>query len=353
MLYKRCPCAESTKCGHPYWFCFEMHGRRYRRSTKTANLRLAEKTEIKAQNAVLEDANGLTKPKIVKLSTHVERYLAHTAKTNTTAYKDRAVLDRLQDIVGDRPLPDIRPFDLERWKTTRAEEVERTTVNRELNIVRGCFSRALDWGLLAVSPAKVVKNYKVDGARIRVLNDDELRTVLALEDPFVVLVCRATLESLARISELLGLHRQHVGPTWIELRRKGGAVDRVQVTPELRTALLHRCHAVSGAIFGEGELGIPPTQQTASNRVIRALEAAGVLDASHHTMRHTGVTIMLEKGVNPRTIQKLAGWGSLRMLERYGHSRDAEAMRAVREVSTHIQAVSTSEPTTKSATVDQ
>ena len=32
---------------------------------------------------------------------------------------------------------------------------------------------------------------------------------------------------------------------------------------------------------------------------------------------------------NPRVIQKLAGWTTLRMLERYGHARDAEAQRAV------------------------
>jgi integrase len=33
-------------------------------------------------------------------------------------------------------------------------------------------------------------------------------------------------------------------------------------------------------------------------------------------MRHTGVTLMLEVGINPRVIQLLAGWASLRMLER-------------------------------------
>jgi hypothetical protein len=47
-------------------------------------------------------------------------------------------------------------------------------------------------------------------------------------------------------------------------------------------------------------------------------------------MRHTGITFMLEAGVNPRAIQKLAGWTSMRMLERYGHVRDAELQRAVR-----------------------
>ena len=98
---------------------------------------------------------------------------------------------------------------------------------------------------------------------------------------------------------------------------------------ELRTALLARCHSRSGYVFGEGDKGEPPTQQTASNRVIRAADALGLTGVSHHTMRHTGVTLMLEHGINPRVIQFLAGWSSLRMLERYGHVRDTEVRRAV------------------------
>ena len=36
-----------------------------------------------------------------------------------------------------------------------------------------------------------------------------------------------------------------------------------------------------------------------------------------------------EPGINPRVIQFLAGWTSLRMLERNGHVRDTEVRRAV------------------------
>jgi site-specific recombinase XerD len=61
----------------------------------------------------------------------------------------------------------------------------------------------------------------------------------------------------------------------------------------------------------------------------RELRRLKIQHASHHTMRHTGVTLMLEAGVNPRVIQRLAGWSSLRMLERYGHAWDAEIRRAV------------------------
>jgi integrase len=64
------------------------------------------------------------------------------------------------------------------------------------------------------------------------------------------------------------------------------------------------------------------------------MRSPGLHGVSHHTMRHTGVTLMLEAGVNPCVIQKLAGWTSLRMLERRGHARDAEAQRAVNDTGT-------------------
>ena len=105
-----------------------------------------------------------------------------------------------------------------------------------------------------------------------------------------------------------------------EVRRKGGKVHRVALPDSVRASLLARCHR-SGYVFGEGAAGEPPTQQTASNRIIRALANLGLAGVTHHTMRHTGVTMMLESGINPRVIQLLAGWTSLRMLERYGHVR--------------------------------
>jgi site-specific recombinase XerD len=62
----------------------------------------------------------------------------------------------------------------------------------------------------------------------------------------------------------------------------------------------------------------------------------GLAGVTHHTMRHTGVTLMLEAGINPRVIQLLAGWTSLRMLERYGHVRDTEIRRAVMANAAHL-----------------
>lgn len=337
MLFKRCRCEDPSKCLHSYWYKFNVRGKHHRGTTKTANARLADRVATSRKAALIEEREGLTKIKPTRLSTQIDDYCEFTAKTNTTADKDRPVLERLQDVTGDRYLTEITGFQIETWKRDRSKEVSKSTVNRELNIIRGCFSRAVKWGRLLSTPLKDVANFDVDDHRIRTLDADELRTLLAIEDPFVTLICRMSLQSLGRISALLGLRREHIGAAWIETRLKGGRVQRVPVTPELRTELLARVHGVSGLVFGEGARGHAPTQQTASNRVLRALANAGIPDASHHTMRHTGVTMMLEQGVNPRVIQTLAGWSSLRMLERYGHTRDAESMRAVRSVATLLE----------------
>jgi len=151
-LFKRCACPPSARCAHPFWVRFRIHGQEYRRSTKTANRVQAQRIATVRQAAVLEGREGLRKTRTIKLSEHIKHYTAHTAKANRTSYKDAAVLARLLEEVGDRRLGDVSPFHIEKWKGARAKVVGASTVNRELNIVRGCFSRAVDWERLVKSP---------------------------------------------------------------------------------------------------------------------------------------------------------------------------------------------------------
>jgi len=70
---------------------------------------------------VLEGKAGLRRQKPIRLTEHVKAYLLHTAKSNSTSYKDRAVLDTFVASVGDRPIDEVSPFHIERWKQERAE----------------------------------------------------------------------------------------------------------------------------------------------------------------------------------------------------------------------------------------
>lgn len=284
---------------------------------------------------MLEGREGLRTSKGVKLSEHIKAYTTYTEQTNRTSYKDAAVLERFLAEIGDRRMSEVSPFHLEQWKSARVKQVSQSTVNRELNIVRGCFSRAVDWKPVTVSPARGVKPYRVDNVRLRILTDREAMIVLLACTPDLRLLARTTLESLMRLSEVLGLRVDDIGPNYATIvQSKNGSSRRVPLTADLRDALILRSQG-RGCVFGAGEADIPMTAAAASvayARLMKRLKLAGV---SHHTFRHTGASNMLRDGASPRAVQLIGGWTTLRMVERYCHVTDDELHKAVRLASTH------------------
>jgi integrase len=338
-LFKRCDCADPVKCRHPFWFLFRLRRQRYEESTRTANRQLALSIAQKRRIAALETREGFRPVKPVRLSEHVTAYVAHPTQTNRSSNKDRPVLDGLMASVGaDRFLTDVSAFHVERWKRERAAVVSQSTVNRELNIVRGCFSRAVEWGRLGASPLRRVKMYRVDNVRLRVASPEEIQALLAGASPDLALLSRLTLESLLRLSEALALRREDIGPMSVTvIHSKSGRARQVPLTATTRAALLARCHA-SGFVFGLGKSGKPPNAAAISVAFSRLTTALGLTGVSHHTLRHTGATVMVRQGVSLRAVQTIGGWSSLRMLERYAHVNDAELARAVEVTHAHTDA---------------
>ena len=330
-LFKRCECDGDARCDHPYWYRFWLHRREHRGSTHTANHELARRIAIKRQNESLETREKLRRPKAIKLSEHVKTYADWAEKTNRSALrKDRRVLTQFVDTIGDRFLDEITAFHIERWKTLRARDVAQSSVNRELNVIRGCLSRAVEWGRLIVSPMKSVKPYRVDNVRMRVLSPDEIRLLLSSCPPALALIARTTLESLPRLSEVLNLRVEDLGPDYVTiLQTKNGKTRRVPLTPELRAALVTHAHK-KGYVFGQGREGKPPRQEAISVAFGRLMRSIGLDGVTHHVLRHTGASAMVAAGISLRVVQDIGGWSTLRMLERYTHPSGAEMSRAVR-----------------------
>jgi site-specific recombinase XerD len=168
----------------------------------------AERIAGKKQTEALEDVEGIRKRRAPLLSVFIKYYMKWAEKEHSTHVKDQEVLDRLQDFLGDKRLDQITTFDVERWKTARTADVEKTTVNRELNVVRGASPGRLNGKHLKQSPCAKVAPFKVDDTRIRVLSEDELHTVLTGAPGDVILMCRITLESLLRINEVVQLRKE-------------------------------------------------------------------------------------------------------------------------------------------------
>ena len=195
--------------------------------------------------------------------------------------------------------------------------------------MRGCFSRAVEWGRCPSSPVANVKPYRVDNVRTRVLSRDETHRLLNDEPGDLALLARATLEGLFRLSEMLNLRVEDIKEDHVTLvYTKNNRVRKVPITQSLKEALLARAHS-SGFVFGRNTDGMPTRVEIVSVQFCRLAKRLGLAGVSHHTLRHTAATAMLESGVSLRAVQEIGGWTSLRMLERYAHPSDAEKRRAV------------------------
>ena len=338
MLYRRCDCAAGADCLHPWHYQFKHEGRRYRGSTKMTNQHKAEIVAGRKRTAVVDGDAGLVKTNAPRLSVVKADYLKWALSDHpaTAGVKDPAVLGRLLECLGDRRLDQVSAFDLERFRIERAKEVERSTVDREFHIVRAFFRQAVKWKRIKVSPCAGVETWKLEEKRRRVLSADELKVALQGLPPRYALMCRVTLECLPRLAEVLALTRADLGPDWLLRRLKGGARLRVGITPALAADLRRELRTLEQVhVFGDP----PPRQEATSSYFTRLFRGLGLEGVSHHCMRHTGVTLMLDAGRNPQAIQKLAGWTSLRMLEKYGHVRDAEMVKAVEGNAAYLREV--------------
>ena len=338
-LYKRCGCKGG--CKHPWWYRFRFKARERRGSTYTANKTLASQVAAKRRTETLTGDQDIRRTPAPRLSAHVEGYTEWTQARNSTGTKDPDVLARFLAVVGDKRLDKVTAFDVETWKTRRARQVKKSTVNRELNIVRGCFSRAVEWSLTGKSPLATVRSFRVENTRLRVLSPEEIEVFLTQAPSDLVLMARVTLEGLLRISEVLNLTTADIKNDYLVLTKtKTNKVLKVPVTSELRRDLLRRAHR-SGYVFGEDRYEGDPAKRTAITHAFRrTMKRLGIKGASHHTLRHTGASVMLAEGASIRAVQEIGGWTSLRMLERYTHPTDAEKRRAV-EISSRLTRVGT------------
>jgi hypothetical protein len=94
---------------------------------------------------------------MVTFSALITSYLAHIEKEQRTVDKAKRVLAQVLAVIGNRSVSDISPFQIEKWRLARVQDVDQSTVNRELNIIRGMFRRGIEWKVLLNSPVDDVK----------------------------------------------------------------------------------------------------------------------------------------------------------------------------------------------------
>lgn len=248
-----------------------------------------------------------------------ERWLLET-KHKATHGDDIAKLRWLHPYLGDKRLDEIDRTLIDRIKFDREKIAKGGTTNRYLALIRAILRRACnEWEWAERVPK--FKMFKEAEGRVRSLSPQEfekLRKELPTHLADMAVFAVATGLRQANVKELewqyVDLERKHA---WIPgSKYKNGKAHSVPLNEVALNVLRRQIGKHSTRVFTFRGATIT---QVNTKAWTAALDRAGILDFKWHDLRHTFATWHRQAGTPTHELQRLGGWQTGAMVERYAH----------------------------------
>lgn len=318
------------RAGSPFWWV--RIGRKTRRSTGTADRTKAEEferllTERLWRREKLGDRSAVSWDEVT------ERWLKDSAKTRK---RDRELIAWLAPRIGEYPVSAVAdPDALEELRQDGIDEGwSHSTVDRLMGTVSAVLHAAKDWRYLESVPA--IPMYRPVGKEPRWLTPEEFQALLKELPPHLQLATEFAVYSLLRMRAMLKL-------TWdrIDLKEKRAWVPRAHQKAKRTFGLSLSKKAVRvlkrlRKLNPDGNLVFQwmgkPIDDCNTKAFQDALQRAGIKGANWHTLRHTGASWAVQKGVTLVELMALGDWKDYRSVLKYAHLAPSNSASAAEKV---------------------
>ncbi|MDH4083481.1 MAG: tyrosine-type recombinase/integrase [Nitrospira sp.] len=318
-----------VKRNHVWWMSFMYQGRQVRRSTGTTDKRLAESILCKVKVQIAEGQFFERHEDVERtFQEMMDRYVHERAvmKAPKSRVRDRAALNHLLPVFGNKVLAEISPKLLAAYKAQRRmEHAAPATINKELQLVRHAFNLAMrEWEWCRENPMHRVSMEPVRNEVDRWLAANEEKRLLAASSPWLQEIIRFALNTGMRQGEILNLLWQDVDftrGTLIVMKSKNGTRRTIPLNSTVYELLAAK-QAVTGASSGpvfKTPLGNMLQVRFLVREFCEARDRAGIPDFRFHDMRHTFATRLVQRGIDLYKVQRLLGHKTGTMTQRYAH----------------------------------
>ena len=322
----------------------------YRLNGKQVNYRLgidgqmtpAQARDL-AKNKIAEVTQGVdvqavrkhdrTKTKYSKFSTLQffleEKYAPWLKSRNPkTAEKTIKAFESSFPTLMDFQLSDINAWEIEKWRNKRlAEGVKPATTNRQINTIKGCLSRAVEWSAIDSHDLNKVKTLTVDNSKVRYLSKDEearLRENLqTCNTDFLEVIVLLALNTGMRKGELLSLEWNHINfdnkiLTVDFQNAKSGNTRNLPLNTQAFNTLQGWQQKTNGIGFVFKDKNNAPLKDF-PHIWGALLNEAQITNFRFHDLRHHFASKLVMASVDLNTVRELLGHSDLKMTLRYAH----------------------------------
>lgn len=255
-------------------------------------------------------------------------------------------------LLGDRRVDSLRPSDFLDYQKTRKEEgAASSTVNKEMELLRGMFNALAKWEWIDRNPMPEgsVTPLRAPKGRTDFFSVPEWRKLLealaAVPEPApgrnrqahstsdLIPVIRTLLYTGGRLTEILtltwgdvNLEERHL----ILSRRKTDSVTGLRISPQLAEVLEALPRGTPAAYVFTRPDGLPWEAYHVQRAFYRARDRAKLRKSlTVHSLRHTFASWLVADGVPLKTVSELLGHSSVNQTERYAHLAPSHLAAAV------------------------
>ena len=320
--------------GENWYIDFTYQGKRFREAVGpdedlAVDVLSKRKVEIR-ENRFFPDKQKDPDP--VRFHDFAKEYLRWSIANKKPSAKTRelSTMKTLDREFGEKDLDEITSYQVEAWKMKRKKEVKPATVNRELAVLKGFFTKAVEWGRCQDHPARKVKLFKGVTKRLRYLMPDEVQKLISNCAVHIKPLVIVAVHSGMRKGEVLGLRRDQVN-------FEQGIITLTDTKNSERRdiPMNETVKATLKGIGGEDSFFFASTKKKGAPFVWiemsfhQALERSGIEDFKFHDLRHTFASNLVMAGEDLHTVGELLGHKHLDMTKRYAHLSPKFKKRAV------------------------
>lgn len=287
--------------GEIWWMRFSYQGRQIRRSTETADKKLAQRIFDKLMGDIAEGKWFERLPgEDYTFKDMMDRYMSeHSAinKAPRSHERDKGLRKHLEPVFGNMTLTEISPKQINEYKVKRRiEGAAPRTVNYELILMGHAFNLALrEWEWVKENPVSKIRKEKVHNFIERWLTSEEEEKLLRASPRWLQQIIVFAIHTGFREGEILDLKWRQVDlkrRTITIYEQKNRSVDTLPINRTAWAILLERNqspHQESDCVF-VNTCG----KRILTSNLIRAfhmaIEKAGIAKLRFHDLRHTFAT---------------------------------------------------------------
>ena len=245
--------------------------------------------------------------------------------------RDELCLKHLISFFGDIKLFNIKPMDIDDYKSVRLQKVKPATVNRELEVLRHMFNLAERWNrFFGKNPVCMSGLLKLSNHTERILSYDEENILLCVSPPCLKNIIICALNTGMRKGEIISLKWNDIDLkndiiTIHQTNSKSKKQRKIPINSVLRKLLLElKIENLNTEFVFLNTRGFPYKRQDSLNKIFHsALRKANIKGLRFHDLRHTAATRMVENTGNIVAVKEILGHSSLDMTMRYAHPNDS------------------------------